>query len=260
MDNIDDLKLKLAAARARAVAAKARAVAAKARAVAAKARADPAEARVAPLEKQVAELLEKLNRNSGNSNRPPAAASPTERLLRRAREQAREQQRNRDEAKKKGGGPPPQPTANGLHWDTGDRRRIAHPADQGLQTCQEHKDLELDAPAREPHRPGQRAPAAPHAAAAEPVTSAVSLAGRRHEAAQELSQVLRGGSFVCPQQTRSDNSGRPSRLLRRLISAPAARLAGDPERMCARGGYLPRCRSVFRWPEQITLTMAFLAR
>ena len=50
MDNIDDLRLKLAAA---------------------KARADAAEARVAPLEKQVAELLEKLNRNSGNSNRPP---------------------------------------------------------------------------------------------------------------------------------------------------------------------------------------------
>ena len=92
MGDIEDFKLKLAAAEARAVAAEAR--------------ADAAEARVAVLEKQVAELLEKLDRNSGNSNRPPSAASPAERLQRRAREQAREKQRKRDEAKKKRGGQP----------------------------------------------------------------------------------------------------------------------------------------------------------
>ena len=92
MDVVEDLKQKLAAAEARAVAAEAR--------------ADAAEARVAALEKQVAELLEKLNRNSGNSNRPPSTESPAERLLRRAREQAREKKRKKDEAKKKRGGQP----------------------------------------------------------------------------------------------------------------------------------------------------------
>ena len=99
MADIDDLKLKLAAAEARAVAAEARAVAAEARAVA-------AEAGVAALENQVAELLEQLNRNSKNSNKPPSTESPAERLQRRAREQAREQQRKKDEAKKKRGGQP----------------------------------------------------------------------------------------------------------------------------------------------------------
>ena len=55
MADIDDLKLKLAAAEARAVAS---------------------EARFAALENQVAELLEKLNRNSKNSNKPPSTESP----------------------------------------------------------------------------------------------------------------------------------------------------------------------------------------
>ena len=113
MDEVEDLKLKLAAAEARAVAAEARAFAAEARAFAAEARAAAAEARavaaearVAAMENQVAELLEKLNRNSKNSNKPPSAASPAERLQRRAREQAREKQRKKDEAKKKRGGQP----------------------------------------------------------------------------------------------------------------------------------------------------------
>ena len=99
MNDVEDLRLKLAAAEARATAAEARAIVAEARAAA-------AEARVAVLEKEVAELLEKLNRNSGNSNRPPSAASPAERMQRRAREKAREKQRKRDEAKKKRGGQP----------------------------------------------------------------------------------------------------------------------------------------------------------
>ena len=133
MADIDDLKLKLAAAEARAVAAEARAVAAEARAAAAEARAVAAEARIVALEKQVAELLEKLNRNSKNSNKPPSTESPAERLQRRAREQAREQQRTKDEAKKKRGG---QPGHDGA-------QRALVPADQ-VDDVVDHRPVECE--------------------------------------------------------------------------------------------------------------------
>lgn len=126
MADIDDLKLKLAAAEARAVAVEARAVAAEAR-------ADAAEARIAALEKQVAELLEKLNRNSKNSNKPPSTESPAERLQRRAREQAREKQRTKDEEKKKRGG---QPGHDGA-------QRALLPADQ-VEDVVDHRPVECE--------------------------------------------------------------------------------------------------------------------
>jgi transposase len=88
MNELDELKGKLAAAEARAVAA---------------------EARVAVLEKQVAELLEKLNRNSRNSNKPPSTESPSDRLKRRAIELAREKKRKTAEQKRAAGGQPGHP-------------------------------------------------------------------------------------------------------------------------------------------------------
>lgn len=116
---VDDLKLKLAAAEARADAAEAR--------------ANAAEARVAALEKQVAELLEKLKRNSKNSNKPPSTESPAERLQRRARDQAREKQRKRTEAKKKRGG---QPGHDGA-------QRALVPAEQ-VDDVVDHRPLECE--------------------------------------------------------------------------------------------------------------------
>lgn len=85
MDVLEDLKRKLAAAEAR---------------------AEAAEARVLVLEKQVAELLEKLNRNAYNSNKPPSTESPADRLRRRALERERAKKRKSDEKKKARGGQP----------------------------------------------------------------------------------------------------------------------------------------------------------
>ena len=78
-----ELEVALAAASARADAFDARALAADARALAAEARADAAEARIAVLEKEVAELLEKLSKNSSNSNKPPSSDGPGNRAQRR---------------------------------------------------------------------------------------------------------------------------------------------------------------------------------
>ena len=164
-----------------------------------------------------------------------------------------------------------QPPTHGLHRHTRDGRVADDAADQGMQTSEKHRDLEVDAPAKESHRRRQRASTTTLSTAAKPVTSAVLLAGRCHEAAsllalkitrvqraaagrtaqspgriskalvddnerseqctagtglvpqssppflrklgdgppQELSQDLRGSSFVCPQETRSEISSRP---------------------------------------------------
>ena len=106
--DLDDLKLKLAAAEARAVAA---------------------EARVPALEQQVAQLLEQLNRNSKNSHKTPSTESPAERLQRRAREK----QRTKDEAKKKRGG---QPGHDGA-------QRALLPADQ-VDDVVDHRPVECE--------------------------------------------------------------------------------------------------------------------
>ena len=54
--------------------------------------------RIAELEKQVAELLDRLNRNSGNSNKPPSSDAPSTRAERRAK--------NKEKSGKKRGGQP----------------------------------------------------------------------------------------------------------------------------------------------------------
>ena len=72
---IGELEVALAAANARADAAEGRAEAAAAR-------ADAAEARMAALEKEVAELLQKLGKNSSNSNKPPSSDGPGNRAQR----------------------------------------------------------------------------------------------------------------------------------------------------------------------------------
>jgi len=74
---------RLAEVEAELVAANARAAAAEARAAAAEARAAAAEARIVELEKEVASLLERLGRNSGNSNKPPSTDPPDVRGKRR---------------------------------------------------------------------------------------------------------------------------------------------------------------------------------
>lgn len=95
--------------------------------------------------------------------------------------------------------PPPQPPPHGLHRHPGDGRVAYDAADQGMQTSEKHRDLEVDAPAKESHRRRQRASTTTLSTAAKPVTSAVLLAGRRHEAAtrlaREVASVQRGAAL-----------------------------------------------------------------
>lgn len=66
-----------------------------------------AHVRIAALEKQVALLLEKLNRNSGNSSQPPSSDSPATRTQRRERDHGK----GKDPNRRKRGGQPGHPGA-----------------------------------------------------------------------------------------------------------------------------------------------------
>ena len=110
--------------------------------------------------------------------------------------------------------PPRQPPANRPHRHTGACRSVARPAEQGLEACKEHDDLEVDPPGKESHRRRQRASTTTHSTAAEPVTSAVLLARRCHEPASRLALEVAGVQRGAASRTAQS----PGRIGKRLIN------------------------------------------
>ena len=110
--------------------------------------------------------------------------------------------------------PPRQPPANRPHRHTGACRSVARPAEQGLEACKEHDDLEVDPPGKESHRRRQRASTTTHSTAAEPVTSAVLLARRCHEPASRLALEVAGVQRGAASRTTQS----PGRIGKRLIN------------------------------------------